>query len=86
MGRMIDADKFKQYIDNEECCEKCKVSGVMCDLDCEISMTMKVQWERIIDEQPTVDAIPVEWIEKHFGSLKIAQMIIESWRAENETD
>ena len=34
----------------------------------------------------TIDAIPVEWIEQHFGSLKIAQMIIESWRAENEND
>ena len=32
---------------------------------------------------PTIEAIPVQWIEKHFGSLRIAQMIIESWRAEN---
>ena len=39
-----------------------------------------------IDDAPTVDAIPVEWIEQHFGSMRIAQMIIESWRAENEND
>ena len=90
MARLIDADKFKQYIDNEECCEKCKVSGVMCDLDCEISMTMKVQWERIIDEQPTVDAVPVEWIlnnermPKEGRGREAIMDMLEDWRKEHD--
>ena len=70
MGRMIDADALFINLD-----------GMMA-----VSPTGYIHGDTVADminDAPTVDAIPVEWIEKHFGSLKIAQMIIESWRAEN---
>ena len=35
---------------------------------------------------PTVKAIPIEWIKRYYGSLKIAQMIIEHWEAESKEE
>lgn len=57
--RMIDADALKKYIDDCACCEKCQVKSCRCDEDCDFPGFLTAQWERAIDEQPTVDAVPV---------------------------
>ena len=38
----------------------------------------------ILQGQPTVDAIPIEWIKKHYGWLTMAGEMIEGWVKENE--
>ena len=70
--RLIDADELKKALDN-------------CDLTSDGGVDINDLF-KIIDHASTIDAIPVEWIEPRFSSLRIAQMIIESWRAENETN
>ena len=56
---MIDADALKKYIDDCKCCEKCTEKGFNCNDNCELPDFLTKQWERIIDEQSTIDAVPV---------------------------
>lgn len=37
-----------------------------------------------IESAPTVKAIPIEWIKKHYGWLTMAGKMIEDWVKENE--
>lgn len=39
---------------------------------------------RTIENAPTVEAIPIEWIKKHYGWLTMASEMIEDWVKENE--
>ena len=67
MTRLIDANKLKMYIDTCQFCEKCPDIAFMCQRSCEFPNILTPQWERAIDEQPTVDAVPVRrahWIWK----------------------
>lgn len=57
--RLIDADKLKQYIDDCKCCEKCDKKGFMCHEYCELPDCVTPQWERVLNEQQPVDAVPV---------------------------
>ena len=61
MARLIDANKLKMYIDTCQFCEKCPDIAFMCQRSCEFPNILTPQWERAIDEQPTVDAVP-QWI------------------------
>jgi hypothetical protein len=47
------------YIDTCQFCEKCPDIAFMCQRSCEFPNILTPQWERAIDEQPTVDAVPV---------------------------
>ena len=40
----------------------------------------------LLGSAPTVKAIPIEWIKKHYGWLTMAGEIIEDWVKENETN
>ena len=65
MTRLIDANKLKMYIDTCQFCEKCPNIAFMCQRSCELPDCLTSQWERAIDEQPTLDAVPVrhgKWI------------------------
>ena len=62
MTRLIDADKLKQYIDDCECCKKCNMISFRCNDYCELPDCVTPQWERVLNEQQTVDAIPFKWI------------------------
>lgn len=65
MTRLIDANKLKMYFDTCQFCEKCPDIAFMCQISCEFPNILTPQWERAIDEQPTVDAVPVrhgKWI------------------------
>lgn len=69
--RLIDADKLKEYIDDCECCKKCDKIGFMCNDDCELPDILTPQWERVLNEQPTVDAQLVrhgKWTSHTLGS------------------
>ena len=68
--RLIDADVMKDYIDSCGCCGHCKKIGRNCQEDCEFPDYLTDGWERAIDEQPTVDAIPVEFIKEEIKNTK----------------
>ena len=72
MTRLIDADKLKRYIDTCEFCGQCPDTGFLCYRRCELPDCLTSQWERVIDEQPTVDAVPVrhgKWLPREEGVL-----------------
>ena len=71
MTRLIDVDKLKQYIDDCEFCEKCNMESFRCYVGCELPDCVTPQWERVLNEQQPVDAIPIEWIEGIIGMLKM---------------
>lgn len=88
--RLIDADKLKEYIDDCECCKKCDKIGFMCNDDCELPDFLTPQWERVLNEQPTVDAQLVrhgKWINFEHGDDKYycdkCQTIWESKQIKN---
>ena len=54
MSRYIDADAAIQWVEENECYTD-KFKRIM---------------EGVIDKQPTVDAVPVEWIKAKIESLK----------------
>ena len=71
---LIDVDTLKQYIGDCKCCDKCPNKGrkqYECYYDCKFPDYLTEEWERVLDEQPTVDAIPIEWIEGIIGMLKM---------------
>ena len=53
--RLIDADALKRYIPTR--------------MDMQ-DLYLPVHFRTLIDEQPTVDAVPVEWIKAKIESLK----------------
>ena len=40
----------------------------------------------IVDAEPTVEAIPIEWLRQKYGWLTMVHEIIADWRKENEVD
>lgn len=39
-----------------------------------------------VENAPTVDAIPIEWLRRKYGWLTMVHEIIADWRNENEAD
>ena len=67
MSRYIDADALKEYVNGCEFCNNCQHKKNRCAFDCDLPDYLTSEWERVIDEQPTVDAVPVvhgDWVEK----------------------
>lgn len=62
--RLIDANALKRYIDDAEFCIKCQKKKLCCDIDCPFPDGLTKEWERAINEQPTVDAVPVDAVEQ----------------------
>ena len=56
MGRLIDADKLKESIDNCDICNICPDKDVRCSYDCGFPDALDYKWEKLIDAQPTIDA------------------------------
>lgn len=78
MTRLIDADAFKK--ENERL------------LHCDFPYLSETTLEELIDEAPTIDAIPIEWILNHErmpkegkGHDAIMDMITD-WREKNGTE
>ena len=89
---LIDIDKLKQYIDDCKCCEKCDEKSFMCNQYCELPDCVTPQWERVLNEQPTVESIPIDWINHYMdteltkGSLFYSCMseFMRDWKKEQE--
>lgn len=72
--RIIDADEVIRFY-NEQ----------FPDLD------SGVHWSRNdiimnLDNIPTIEAVPTEWLEKNYGWLTMTGEIIKDWEKENESD
>lgn len=61
MARLIDADALKESIDNCDICNICPDKDVRCSYDCGFPDVLDYKWEKLIDAQPTIDAVS-EWI------------------------
>ena len=59
--RLIDADAFKKYLDDCDCCKNCTdgAKRMYICVDCQLPDCCDYRWERIINEQSTIDAVPV---------------------------
>lgn len=76
MSRYIDADKLKESIDNCDICNICPDKDVRCSYDCGFPDALDYKWEKLIDAQPTIDAVEVvrccecKWFSDLFGCTK----------------
>ena len=52
--RAINADALKEYIENCDFCDNCKKRKLNCTIDCPFPDFLTDDWNRVIDEQPTV--------------------------------
>jgi len=68
--RLIDADKVKDYIMTEGIC-------------CDTSADKEYVAEELLQMFPTVEAIPVEWIEKHYLKADPSLYTVEDRVIEN---
>lgn len=84
MTRLINADVLKQYIDDCKVCDNCTEKKFMCSVGCTFPDNYSPIWERVLNEQPTVEAIPIEYMQSQVDCGKW-QEIIQRWR-EHETD
>ena len=57
--RLIDADALKLAFENCEVCKKCPSASDRCAYECTEPDTLTPGIERVINAQPTVDAVPV---------------------------
>ena len=83
--RLIDADAFEEFIE--------KVYRPLCD-DYHMKDYVLNQLLHDIENEPTVDAIPVEWLLNHIPkdevmqryNEKLIEYLVIGWREENEID
>lgn len=57
--RLIDSDALKLAFENCEVCKKCPSASARCVYECTEPDSLTAGIERVIDAQPTVDAVPV---------------------------
>lgn len=70
---LIDVDSLKQYIGDCKCCDKCPKKNRKqheCYYDCKFPDYLTEEWERVLDEQPIVKAIPIDFIEKKIDEYR----------------
>lgn len=53
--RLIDADALKEFIDNCQVCDICPNKKIGCAESCDFPDILTPLWEKVIDEQPTID-------------------------------
>ena len=67
MRKLIEVDMLKQYIGDCKCCDKCpnkEQKQYECYYNCKFPDYLTEEWERVLDEQPIIEAIPIDFIEK----------------------
>ena len=57
MSRYIDADAFKESINNCDICDICPDRAVRCSYGCDFPDAMTLKWEILIDAQPSIDIV-----------------------------
>lgn len=72
--RLIDADKLKPSL----------IAELVCDdgNDEEDIIAYKIE---TIENAPTVEAIPIEWLKENYGNLQIVRYIMKDWEIEKCT-
>ncbi|MBR2752841.1 MAG: hypothetical protein IKE02_03885 [Lachnospiraceae bacterium] len=94
--RLIDADALAQDLEYDV--ELC--ASALDDMNIVGKERDDMQWEKdckqnciwYISEQPTVDAVPIDWLickrneHNNDGFAWIFEAVIEDWRREHETD
>lgn len=83
--RLIDADAFEEFIE--------KVYRPLCD-DYHMKDYVLNQLLHDIENEPTVEAVPVEWLLNHIPkdevmqryNEKLIEYLVIGWRKENEID
>ena len=78
--RLIDADVLKADYGMADDCKDCKTGYRSCEYDRIYSKMDFCGW---LDDAPTVDAIPVEWIKKQIEWLKSLDNTFSSLTANN---
>ena len=92
---LIDVDTLKQYIGDCKCCDKCpnkRWYQYECYYECNFPDFLTEEWERVLDEQPTIEAIPIKWLEEKLtGHPELPYAItdgisnvLDLWKAEQE--
>ena len=77
MTRYIDADALKEYIDAQK---------GRPFIGCTIGEALKI----MTDEQPTVDAVPIEWLKckrnehNNDGFAWVFEAVMDDWRNEKD--
>ena len=56
MGRLIDADKLKEFIEDCGICAICPQKAPRCSYDCDFPEFVTEKWNVAIDAQPTIEA------------------------------
>ena len=78
MTELIDPKALKQYIDDCKVCDHCPDKNMRCYDGCELPDFLTKQWERIIDEQPIIEAEPVrhgKWIPCAKSGLVLTELM-----------
>lgn len=78
--RLIDADALRADYGMAEDCKNCKTGYRSCEYDRIYSKMDFCGW---LDDAPTVNAIPVEWIKKQIEWLKSLDNTFSSLTANN---
>lgn len=76
--RLIDADKLKSAFETCDICKECLSKSARCAYECTEPDFLTPGIRRVIDAQPTVDAVPVirckDCTFGHFYNYKIGKM------------
>lgn len=86
MARLIDADALKASLEitgTAESCKGCKHESREWSC-CADDIPTNYVCEQI-DEAPTVEAIPIEWLKEHIVTIE-QEWILEDWEREHEID
>lgn len=87
--RLIDADALKESIEEQYKCDCAH------DTDDDWSYGRASAWlnaRAYVDNAPTIDAIPVEWIETHMTPAmahfapRAKELLLEAWQKEQEAN
>lgn len=72
--RLIDADVLKKYLDDCKYCKNCpkETKRIHCDLTCPFPDYCDDEWQRVIDEQPTIE-------ERKTGKWIFGETMGHSW-------
>ena len=92
MPRLIDADKLSRKscaFGTRKNCESCGEVKTIPNIPCN---EIRLDFLRMIDKAPTVEAIPIEWIDSYITDSDIGlrandpikiKIMLEDWKEEN---
>lgn len=73
---LIDADALKKYMDDCGWCDNCPDKKRLCEMDCRFPDFCTHEWQRVIDEQPTIPASPWHRVEEELPESNDAVNVV----------